>query len=181
MDESSLFYVQLVLRYLHILGAISLMGGAIFMRFALLPTLQALDGSARDAVHEGVRARWKMVMRAAALMLFISGIGNLGMAARYEYHVPFNWNYSMMGGLKLILAIPVVLLAELLLGNSSLAKKVQANAATVLNVNLVLAILLVFIGGVLKFSTRELKEKYRPGNAPPASAQLAPVTGSSHN
>ena len=28
----------LVLRYMHILGAIALMGGTIFMRFALAPT-----------------------------------------------------------------------------------------------------------------------------------------------
>ena len=173
MDESSLFYVQLGLRYLHIFGAIALMGGAIFMRLALLPTLKSLGGNASEPVHEGVRARWKMVVRIAALMLFVSGIANLGLAARYIYHEPIDGlSYSMLGGIKLVLAIPVVLLAELLLGKSSLAKKVQANAATVLNINLALAVILVLIGGLLKFSVRpELKEKYRPGYVPPASAQ----------
>ena len=173
MDESSLLYVQLGLRYLHIFGAIALMGGTIFIRFALLPTLKSLDGSTRESVHEGVRARWKMAVRIAALMLFVSGIANLGLAARYNYNVPFGLSYSMLGGIKLVLAIPIVLLAELLMGRSSLAKKVQANAGTVLNVNLALAVILVLIGGLLKFGARPpLKERYRPGNAPAASAQL---------
>ena len=78
-------------------------------------------------------------------------------------------------GVKLILAIPIFLLAELLMGKSSLAKKVQASAPTILNVNLALAVLLVLIGGWLRFSTRELKEKYKSGNAPAASAQVQPA------
>lgn len=175
MDESTLLLVQIGLRYLHIFGAIALMGGAIFMRLALLPTLKSLGSGASEPVHEGVRARWKMVVRIAALMLFVSGVANLGLAARYNYNVPFGLNYSILGGVKLILALPVFLLAELLLGKSSLAKKVQANAATVLNINLALAVILVLIGGLLKFGARpELKEKYKTGNVPPASAQLAP-------
>lgn len=174
MDDS-LFYIQLVLRYLHIFGAIALMGGTIFIRFALLPTLQSLKGEGREQVHDGVRSRWKMVIRASIVMLLVSGIANLGLAARYDYAVPGGLNYSMLAGVKLILALPIFLLAELLMGKSSLAKKVQASAPTILNVNLVLAVLLVLIGGWLKFSTRELKEKYKPGNAPPASAQVQPA------
>lgn len=175
MDESSLLYVQLGLRYLHIFGAIALMGGTIFMRLALLPTLKSLDSSVREPVHAGVRARWKMVVRLAAVMLLASGIANLGLAARYDYHVPFGLSYSMLGGIKLVLAIPIFLLAELLLGKSELAKKVQANAATVLNINLALAVILVLIGGLLKFGARpELKEKYKRTEVPPASASLDP-------
>jgi hypothetical protein len=171
MDDS-LFFVNLGLRYLHILGAITLMGGTIFMRLALLPTLQSLDAEKRSAVHAGVRGRWAMVIRIAALMLLLSGIANLGLAARYDYKVPGDLNYSMLGGIKLVLALPIFVLAELLMGKSELAKKMQANAATVMNVNLALAIILVLIGGWMKFSKRELKEKYRPHVVPAASAAL---------
>jgi hypothetical protein len=78
----------------------------------------------------------------------------------------------MLGGIKLVLALPIFVLAELLMGKSELAKKMQANAATVMNVNLALAIILVLIGGWMKFSKRELKEKYRPHVVPAASAAL---------
>lgn len=56
--SDSLFPVLLILRYMHILGAIALMGGTIFMRFALVPTVPELDEKSRAALHEGVRSRW---------------------------------------------------------------------------------------------------------------------------
>ena len=52
----------LLLRYMHILGAIALMGGTIFMRFALAPTVRELDpavrASAGAAVSDRVPRRW---------------------------------------------------------------------------------------------------------------------------
>lgn len=169
MDDS-LFYVNLVLRYMHIFGAIALMGATIFMRFALLPTLKELSPEERERVHQGVRSRWAKIVGITSGLLLISGFANLGLAARYDYAVPGGLSYSMLGGIKLVLALPIFVLAALLMGKTSLAKKVQASAATVMNINLALAVVLVLIGGWLKFSTRQLKEKYRPGNAPPASA-----------
>jgi len=47
-----LFPVLLILRYMHILGAIALMGGTIFMRFALRPVVVRLA-----ARNEGDRSR----------------------------------------------------------------------------------------------------------------------------
>lgn len=176
MDDS-LFFVNLGMRYLHILGAITLMGGTIFMRFALLPTLLGMDAEKRAEVHQGVRSRWAMVVGLASGMLLISGIANLGLASQYVYAVPGGLSYSMLGGIKLILALPIFVLAALLMGKTDLAKKVQANAATVLNINLVLAVILVLIGGWMKFSTRTKKVKAADGNVPAAGAQLLQPTG----
>lgn len=172
MDESQLFYVSMALRYMHILGAIALMGATIFMRFALLPTLKELKPELREEVHQGVRARWAKMVGLASGLLLISGLANMGLAARYDFKVPGDLSYNMLVGVKLILALPIFVLAALLMGKTSLAKKVQANAGTVLNINLILAVILVLIGGWLKFSTKELKEKYRAKTVPPASAAL---------
>jgi uncharacterized membrane protein len=69
MDDP-LFPALLALRYMHILGAIMLMGGTIFMRFALAPVVAGLDGTSKAEVHVQVRSRWsKVVMLAAALLL----------------------------------------------------------------------------------------------------------------
>ena len=171
--EDPLFFVNLILRYTHILGAITMMGGTLFMRLALLPTLQGIDAEKRAEVHQGVRSRWAMVVGIATGMLLISGIANLGLASRYTFNVPGGLSYSMLGGIKLILALPIFLLAALLMGKTNLAKKVQANAATVMNINLLLALILVFIGGWLKFADRKPKEK-KP-DVPAASAQLWPA------
>ena len=40
--------VELVLRWIHILSAIILVGGTFFMRFSLSPTLQAQDEGTRN-------------------------------------------------------------------------------------------------------------------------------------
>ena len=162
--NDSLFPVLLLLRYMHILGAIALMGGTIFMRFALVPTVPELDEKSRGALHEGVRSRWaKFVMLAAALLL-ISGIANLGLAARYNFHAPVgNMTYNILAGSKLILALPIFLFASFLTGRSETAKKFQANRVMWLNVNLTLAVLMVLIGGFLRFVGRDLKtEKKEP-------------------
>src|SRR5215204_4712875 len=98
-----LFPLLLLLRYMHILGAIALMGGTIFMRFALLPTVRELDPAVKATIHQQVRSRWaKFVMLAAALLL-ISGIANLGLAARYEYKPVFGMSYHMIVGIKFLL------------------------------------------------------------------------------
>jgi len=159
-----LFPLLLLLRYMHILGAIALMGGTIFMRFALAPTVRELEPAVKAAIHEQVRSRWaKFVMLAAALLL-ISGITNLGLAARYTYEPVFGMSYHMIVGIKFLLSLPIFLFASLLAGRSATAKKFQTNAVFWMNVNLTLALAMVLIGGVLKFVRREPKAD-RPANS----------------
>jgi hypothetical protein len=130
-----------------------------------------MDSEKRAEVHQGVRSRWAMVVGIASGMLLISGIANLGLASRYTFDMPYDvLSYSMLGGIKLILALPIFVLAALLMGKTNLAKKVQANAATVLNINLLLAVILVLIGGWLKFAKREPKPA--KADVPAASARL---------
>ena len=93
----------------------------------------------------------------AAALLLISGIANLGLAARYEFAPPVGKLYNMIAGVKLILALPIFLFASFLSGRSATAQKFQANRVMWLNVNLALAVLMVLIGGFLRFVGRDLK------------------------
>jgi len=168
MDDP-LFPLLLALRYLHILGAITLMGGTIFMRFALAPVVAGLEGSTKSDLHEQVRSRWsKFVMLAAALLL-VSGIANMILysSRRYEMETLWGMSYAMVTGIKFLLALPIFFFASLLAGRSQTAKKFQANAVTWMNVNLALALLMVLIGGALKFVQRDYREN------PPAAAALS--------
>lgn len=167
MDDP-LFPALLALRYMHILGAIMLMGGTIFMRFALAPVVAGLDGAAKAAVHEQVRSRWsKFVMLAAALLL-VSGIANMILfsSRRYEMETLWGMSYAMVTGIKFLLALPIFLFASFLSGRSATAKKFQANAVMWMNVNLALALAMVLIGGALKF----VKRDYKDATPPPAVA-----------
>jgi uncharacterized membrane protein len=178
MDDP-LYPLLLALRYAHILGAIMLMGGTIFMRFALAPVVHQLDGSARSQIHEQVRSRWsKFVMLASALLL-VSGIVNMILfsSRRYEIEPLFGMSYAMVTGIKFLLALPIFLFASFLAGRSETAKKFQANAVMWMNINLALALVMVLIGGALKFVKRDYKE------SPPATAAASVVrpTNASHS
>src|SRR5262245_54061272 len=168
MTNDSLFPLLLLLRYMHILGAITLMGGAIFMRFALRPVVVQLQPEVKATIHEEVRRRWSRFVMLATLLLLVSGIANLGLAARYDFD-PIVWkqntDYSMLGGIKLLLALPIFFIAAILSGRTEMAKRFQANAEWWMNVNLTLALTMVLIGGVLKFVGRRPK--------PPKADQVA--------
>src|SRR5262245_20391678 len=140
MTSDPLFPLLLILRYAHILGAITLMGGTIFMRFALRPVVVGLPPDTKATIHEQVRGRWsKFVMLASALLL-ISGITNLALAGRYEYKpiLDLEKGYHILVGIKFLLALPIFFIAALMTGRSSLAKRVQANAEFWMTVNLTL-------------------------------------------
>jgi uncharacterized membrane protein len=151
--------VLLILRYMHILGAIALMGGTIFMRFALRPVVVQLAPETKATVHEQVRSRWsKFVMLASALLL-LSGITNFGLASRYEFERVFGMSYHMVVGIKFLLALPIFFIAALLSGRTNAAKRMQENAEFWLNLNLTLALVMVLMGGCLKFVQRTPKEE----------------------
>lgn len=171
--SDSLFPILLILRYMHILGAIALMGGTIFMRFALVPVVPGLDEKSRAELHEGVRSRWSKFVMIAAALLLISGIANLGLAARYEFAPPVGKLYNMIAGVKLILALPIFLFASFLTGRGEMAKKFQAKRVMWLNVNLALAVLMVLIGGFLRFVGRDLKPEKKEANTVGQAASLS--------
>jgi uncharacterized membrane protein len=167
MDDP-LFPALLALRYLHILGAITLMGGTIFMRFALAPVVATLDGPTKSSIHEQVRSRWSKFVMLAAAFLLISGIANMilySSSRGYEIERLFGMPYGAVTGIKFLLALPIFLFASFLAGRSDTAKKFQANAVMWMNVNLVLALSMVLIGGGLRF----VKKTYK-GTTPAATA-----------
>jgi uncharacterized membrane protein YoaK (UPF0700 family) len=79
----------------------------------------------------------------------------------------------MVVGIKFLLALPIFFFAAMLAGRSATAKKFQANAITWMNVNLVLALAMVLIGGTLKFVKREPKQPAAVANSAPAASLAA--------
>ena len=152
--------ILLLFRYMHILGAITLMGGTIFMRFGLAPVVAGLDEKVRTDIHDKVRARWSRFVMLAAGLLLVSGVANMIMFSSRYYNIEplLGMSYGMIVGIKFLLALPIFFFASLLAGRSPTAKKFQANAVTWMNVNLALALVMVLIGGALKFVKREPKK-----------------------
>ena len=161
-------YVQLVLRWLHILSAITLMGGTIFMRFGLHPALASLGADAQKTLKDAVRSQWAKWVMASSGFLLLSGLVNTVLIVKaYKYpDVP----YHALIGVKLLLALVIFFIASTLVGRSANAQKFREKAVFWLNVNLVLAVVVVCIGGFLKQAKRVEKTTDGSSAQPAASA-----------
>ena len=148
-------YLSLLLRWLHLGSVIVLVGGTFFWRTILLPALETLSESSRDDVQEKLRARWSRWVMLTIGLLLVTGLVNAVLAMkRYE----FGGNlYHILVSVKLVLALTLFWIASVLSGSSSLAQRWRQNARFWLNVSIVLAVLLVCVGGVMKMTERTPK------------------------
>lgn len=156
-------WLSVVFRWLHILPAIIAVGGTIFMRAALVPALGELPDAQRSSLHEAVRSRWSKWVMGAITFLLLSGFFNF-FTLIGKYKLPPA--YQMMFGIKFLLALAIFALASLLSGRTGLAQRMRQNARTWLNLNIVLAVLLVCISGVMRNVTMNAPLKNPP---PPTS------------
>lgn len=145
-------WVAIVARWAHILAAITAVGGTIFMRTALLPAAGSLDEANRKTLHEGVRSRWVKFVMLAILFLLASGIYNIIMKEKQLKTVEEGANglYHMLFVIKFLLAFAIFFLASALTGRSPAFAKIRENARFWLTLNMILAILVVCISGVLR-------------------------------
>lgn len=139
--------VSLLMRWMHILSAIALMGGTIFMRFALHPSLAALGADQQKALKAAVRGHWSKWVMASSGFLLISGIVNIVLFSQAKV---VSGLYHPIVGVKMLLALVIMFIASLLVGRSANAEKFREKAVFWLNLNLVLAVVVVCIGGFLR-------------------------------
>ncbi len=168
------FYLALVSRWLHILAAITAVGGSMFVRLVVFPSLEPLPLDQRIALHAAMRSRWSKIVAAAIAFLLMSGLYNF-MLTVTQFQVP-RW-YHMVFGVKFLLALVIFAIASLLAGRSPAAEAVRRNARLWLDLNIVLAVLVVCLSGVLRTAPHVAKEvpEEKPGQQalPPAAMNPA--------
>jgi hypothetical protein len=99
---------------------------------------------------------------------------NLGLASQYQFNTPGEKTlYNALAGTKFLLALPIFFFASMLVGRSETAAKFQKEAGKWLTINLILAVIIVLMGGVLRFVERKPKEK-------PATSQIEVTPMSRH-
>ena len=140
-------YVALLSRWLHVLPAIALVGGTIFMRFAFVSANGSQSDEATEAFCNQVRKRWSMVVKVSIALLLISGLYNSFLKAT-TFKLDIVYNALLL--VKIILALAIFFFASVLTGKSDSAKKFQGNEAKWLTVNVLLSVVLVCIAGFLK-------------------------------
>lgn len=140
--------ILLILRWLHIGAAIVAIGGAFFMRVALMPAAaRTLDDATHAKLREALRARWFVVVQASIAVLLVTGGINFVMLAMPPKIEPMP--YHAIFGVKFLAAMGVFFIASVLVGTGQGMAKMRANRAKWLTVLLVLAGIIVALSGVL--------------------------------
>lgn len=150
-------YLAVLFRVLHILPAIIAVGGTIFMRAALLPTVSQLPDAERQRVHDGVRSRWSKWVMGSIAFLLVSGLFNFFMIInRYDLPKPA---YHALFGIKFLLALAIFTVASFFVGRTSVAQRMRSNARFWLNLNIAMAVVLVCISAAMRNLTMNAPRK----------------------
>ena len=147
MDPTLIFAI--LLRWMHILAAITAVGGTIFARLALVPSLGVLNEDARNKLHEAIRQHWARPVQIAIGFLLVSGIFNI-ISIEKTYNVSQVPYYHPVFGVKFVLAFAVFFLASALTGTGKATQRFRDNRRYWLTVNMILAILIVCLSGILR-------------------------------
>jgi putative copper export protein len=147
-------YVDIVLRWSHILGGILLAGG-LYYQWWVRPRGSDEDRNLYQSWQDRTRRRWSVVVMLATLLLLISGLANTALIS-IGYRLP--GYYHLLLGIKLLLALVVFFLAAALAGRSALAQRLRADSGRWLSILALLNLLIIGLAGVMKFAERLPKE-----------------------
>lgn len=142
--------LAVVLRWAHILAAVVAVGGAVFMRFVVAPSVRAsLDPEQHARLHEQVVPRWRRIFMICIGVLLLSGLANFFLVALPKAEgVPL---YHALFGVKFLLAMAVFFLGSALVGRSAAFERLRADTPRWLAVTIVLAVVVILISGVLRY------------------------------
>jgi len=136
-----------------------LVGGTIVMRFARFPELGEVADEQRKALYEQFRRRWAMLVAGSVAFLLFSGLFNFALFISESktppweaWHATYNSLYQFVFGAKFALAMVVFFITSALAGRGEATKKFRQDARWWMTVNLILALIVVALSGVLRFT-----------------------------
>ncbi len=140
--------LDLLMRWLHITGAIVAGGGSIFALFALLPAMLSLQDEVRSDLHERIRRRFVVMFMASVVALLVSGFYNY-LRNEIPSHQGQGLYHGLMG-LKILLAFAVFFLGSALTGRAPAFAGIRAKRKRWLGVNIFLVLVIVALAGILR-------------------------------
>lgn len=133
--------LTILMRVLHIVSAITILGGVLAWRYALIPSTEPLASETRNKVDEAVAAAWRPWGIAAVFGILISGTYNFlnKTGVTPAYHAIF--------GIKVLLALHVLAVVFVVTkpGNAKRARQLTGVAIS--------GGLIVILSGVLRWLT----------------------------
>jgi len=151
------FWLNVVMRWLHVGSAVVALGTTVAMRFAVLPMLAGLSNGAE--VLNVLRPGVKRVIHSALGVLILSGFYNYIVVARRAVHnakeggnaalaqALSSPSYHMVMGIKIILALAIFAIAILLLKP---VPSFHENRKSWLSVNVALGAIVLLLSAYLR-------------------------------
>jgi uncharacterized membrane protein len=139
--------LDIVSRIVHVGSAITLVGGAVFTLFVLMPAAKQLSEESHDKLAAAVNGRWKQFVHTGILLFLISGFYN------YIRAIPSHQGdglYHALVGTKILLSMAVFFIASALVGRSEKLETIRGKRATWLKILVLLAATIVGIAGFVK-------------------------------
>ncbi len=140
--------ISLISRWMHILPAVVMVGGAIFTQLVLCPSLDGNDPE--NAVKQQVKRKWSKVIMICASLLLLSGVYNTILA----FDEKLGGMYHGLLTLKLVLVFAIFYISSMLAGKSDAALKFQEKEALWGKLNMYAAIIVVLLAGGMRMVPR---------------------------
>ena len=162
-------FAVLISRWLH-LGAVAVaVGGAVFLRFVLIPSARSvLDDKHRESLEDAVRGRWLWFVNVSIGLLIVTGFLNFFLLAIAPKVDPFP--YHAIFGAKFLTALFVFFIASVLVGRSAKLSRFRGGRELWLNVMLVAMAVIFLLSGLLS----QIRAQ-SPGAVSDKSAITAPL------
>jgi uncharacterized membrane protein len=138
------FVLYVVLRVLHILSAIILVGGLFYSKTILVPA--GVDP------YAGQRQVWARWVGLATLFLVVSGLVNFMniMGSAKAAGTPLPPTYHALFGIKFLLGLFLMFLASILSGKTALAERFRRKLGSWLSVAWTTSLTIVILGALLR-------------------------------
>lgn len=141
-------FVPALIRWVHILSAVTAVGGMIFVRLVLHPSAVAvLTEEQRKTLREQLMSRWRMLLHTCIGLLILTGVYNL---IRALPHHQGQVLYHAIFGVKFLLAMTIFFIAIAVTGRSPAFVSFRKKAPSWLVINMIAAALLLLLSSILK-------------------------------
>lgn len=155
-EFDAMYFVGLVSRLAHILSAIVLVGGLVYLR-AIVASPRATPVAASESAERyffGLRRRWALVVMTCAALLILSGLYNYIVKVQAEQ---FPSLYHPLFGIKFLVGLVVIFAASITAGRTEAAERARRRMGTWLNLAIACAIVVVVIASTMRTFTGEPK------------------------
>ena len=150
--------LPLLFRWMHIIAAIILVGGTLFMRLALAPAASAAADSETAELREAIRRKWAKWVMISVGLLMVSGMYN---AVKKATGFDLSPTYNVLLLVKIVLAFIAFYLSAVLSGRSNKALKFREEETKWLNILCGIMLAIVLIAGYMKMGSANFQKKMR--------------------